>query len=1092
MKNKIKQISKGDFKLEQPDIRFSDTQIRMSVGEGEVYQGSFLIENQKGGNIRGLVYPSSFRVHCVEQGFDGNPVKINYTYDATGMLPGQIDKGKFTVVCNGGEFDLSYVAIIEKPYVMTAYGKVQSLLDYKRLAQKDFSEAHRLFRSRQFYDVLKYEDKRIQNLYDNMRKWSLDEAALEEFLVGTKQKEKIFLTIPEEAIQLCDVLDETKSYLSVSKNTWGYVPISIHAEGEFIELSRKEISTDDFVGNRYRLEYVIKQDKLHTGRNYGKIFISTPYETLGIDVNVHQSSVRKKYSKQEGILAGELLREYLQLIAGKISVSAWLEKEMKGVVQLGELSSQKEYYTLLQSHIYLRARKEEEARWILENSDFSNSKEPKINAYYMFLMALLKKETLYTNKTIEELNRLYLKYPYSWELLCMLVNLDSRYRDYSERLRVLERQFFNGSNQILLYAEAYICFQERVSTLRKLESFEIQVMNFAAKYKIITKEVALHFADLVCRQKKYKKRLVIILKNIYELYEEPSVLQAICMQLIKGNVTDSDSFKWYQKAVEQEMKIAQLYEYYMMSIPLKRVEFAFPKIVYLYFQHGITLDYKRTALLYENILMYENAESEIYKAYYEQMKTFAWEQLMKRQINDSLRLIYSHFINETDLTFDAVDALYDVCNAYRVTTAKDGIKYVLVIEKDGMIRQRVPYQGGEGAKVYLYNKDARIVWEADNGIHFVDSIPYETQRLFYEMQFIKLCKKRMGAQAIAEKEMQTIPISFENLKRYGMNEFEQKEIFLLCSKRIREQGQIQDDFLMYLCLELLKDGFYDKASLNYMAQFYCGATSDMKSVWKKAREYNVKTYDLAERIITQMLFTEHMFCEEAIFDDYYDGKPYFRLKQAYLAYVSRLYIIHNRIISERIVQMMLHELKEGEYLADICKAAILKYYAGRKMEFEDKELIKKCLCELSEKHLVFPFYLKYPLNWLKEVQLYDKVMVLYQGKINGRVRISYEIRKENEHTEIHTETLYPMYENIYVKEFVLYENEILQYYFEEKNQEEQITSEQLVCSRQSDFTGTGKYELLNRMENAVTNQLHDEMLKYKQEEYIANTLFLMY
>ena len=85
MKNKIKQFSKGDFRLEQPDICFSESQIMISVGEGEVYQGSFLIKNQKDGSVRGLVYPSSFRVHCKEQGFDGNPVKVSFTYDSTGL-----------------------------------------------------------------------------------------------------------------------------------------------------------------------------------------------------------------------------------------------------------------------------------------------------------------------------------------------------------------------------------------------------------------------------------------------------------------------------------------------------------------------------------------------------------------------------------------------------------------------------------------------------------------------------------------------------------------------------------------------------------------------------------------------------------------------------------------------------------------------------------------------------------------------------------------------------------------------------------------------------------------------------------------------
>lgn len=69
--------------------------------------------------------------------------------------------------------------------------------DFKKLSFRDAAEAVKLFRSRDFYEILKYEDKRIQALYENMRKWELDQQALEEFLVGCKQKEKIFLTLEE-------------------------------------------------------------------------------------------------------------------------------------------------------------------------------------------------------------------------------------------------------------------------------------------------------------------------------------------------------------------------------------------------------------------------------------------------------------------------------------------------------------------------------------------------------------------------------------------------------------------------------------------------------------------------------------------------------------------------------------------------------------------------------------------------------------------------------------------------------------------------------------------------------------------------------
>ena len=1096
MKNKIKQFSKGDFKVEQPDVRFSETQIFISVGEGEVYEGSFLIENTKDGNIRGLVYPSSFRVHCLEEGFEGNPVKVNFTYDSTGLAPGHIEQGKFTVVCNGGEYDLDFTAIVEKPFIMTAYGKIQSVADFKKLAIQDFTEAKALFRTRQFYEVLKYEDKRVRNLYDNMRKWSLDEQALEEFLVGIKLKEKIFLTLSEEEIELRDVLEEQKCCITISKNTWGFAPIHIEATGEFIDVTQKQITTDDFVGSNFRLEYMIRTEKLHAGYNFGKISVSTPYETLSMKVTVHQSGVRNEMRGMKGMIAGQGLKEYLAFIAGKMSVETWVEKAIKRVNQLRELDPENEHYPLLQAHIYLRGRREEEAKWILENGNYGRfviGRKPEISAYYMFLTALLKKDTLHTNRVLEEINRIYMKHPYTWQLLCMIINLDTKYRDYNDRLRVLERQFFNGANQILLYAEAYICFQERVILLRKLESFEIQILNFATKYKLITRDLAIHMADLVCRQKKYDAKLFRILERAYKMYDEPLILKAICMQLILGNKTDNAYFKWYEAAVKQELRIAQLYEYYMMSLDAQKMRSAFPRIVYLYYSHGMNLDYHRISMLYENILTYESENGEIYKQYKDQMKAFAQEHLLKRHINDSLRVIYNRFINPNALSLDELDAIYDICHAYQVTTKVKGMKYVLVIEKDGSVRQRVPYKAGRGALIYLYDKEARIVFEADNGLHYTDSVTYDARRLFHEMRFMEACKNRKAVQTEQEAQEQAVALSFETLKQYGMKDYDKQDVFLLCTRRIREQEQVEDDFLLYLTFELLKEGLYDKAVLNYLAQFYCGATCDMKLVWQKAKEYGVNAKALAERIITQMLFSEVMFREEEIFEDYYTGRPYFRLKQAYLAYIARMYVVRNRQISERMIRIMIQELAQKEYLADVCKVAILKYYVGQEKEPAIRYMLKDYFVEMCEKHLVFAFYLKYPQDWLREVQLYDKVLVEYRGSVDGKVKIFYRIQKEGQPAdEYHSETLLSVYDNVFVKEFVLYEGETLKYYFEETNQEKQFTSEKAVCSKTNIVYEEGKFGRLNLIARLSKEKQYEAMVGYKQEEQVAKELFPTY
>ena len=98
----------------QPEIVFPDTCLILTIGEGEVFHGSFTIKSLTDGTIRGLVYPSSFRMRCIDQGFEGNPVKVEFEYDGRGLRPGHVEQGKFTVVCSGGEYELAFTALIQK------------------------------------------------------------------------------------------------------------------------------------------------------------------------------------------------------------------------------------------------------------------------------------------------------------------------------------------------------------------------------------------------------------------------------------------------------------------------------------------------------------------------------------------------------------------------------------------------------------------------------------------------------------------------------------------------------------------------------------------------------------------------------------------------------------------------------------------------------------------------------------------------------------------------------------------------------------------------------------------------------------------
>ncbi|MEZ3488045.1 MAG: hypothetical protein K1W22_16055 [Lachnospiraceae bacterium] len=1097
MKNKIQKFSKGDFQLLQPDVIFDETNLVLIIGEGEVYRGSFTVKSNRARKIRGLVYSSSFRVHFRNPGFDGNPARVEFTYDGKGLRPGHVEDGKFTVVCNAGEYELSVTAIIEKPYVMTSYGKVQSTDDFRKLAIKDFSEAGRLFRSREFYEILKYENERIFYLYDNMRKWALNDQAMEEFLVGIKQKECIFLTLPGEGMLFEDISEPSKGTLTIVKNTWGFMPIRIEAEGEFLRVTRPEISTEDFVGNAHEIEYVVRPEKLHGGRNYGALRFITPYESLTYEIEVLQNQEYDENHRMPEFLLAQILKEYIGYVAGRIELVNWVESAIEKMMSLRKLDPQSEMYQLMQAHVYLKGNRVEEAKWILENYNYNRfaiGKDPLTNCYYQYLTALVRGKGVHAERVLDEVGKTFMRHQDSWLLLYMLMDLDTRYKTSYKRIELLEQQYEYEMHGVLFYLEAYLCYQDRPTLLKKLGPFEMQVLNFASKYRLMTKELALYVANFASQQKRYSDMMFRILERIYKLYDEPMILNTICTLLIRGNKVQKRYFSWYQRAVDSELRIAQLYEYYMMTIDEDNARGPLPKVILLYFMHGNSLDYKKAAYLYANLVTYEEQAGDLYLNYREQMVVFTWNQLMKRHITESLRILYKRFCQPEEMSAERMEAMRDICYSYAISTKVANMKCVLVIEKDGEIRQRVPYDGEGGTVIRLYDKESRVVWESVEGRHYTDSIVYETRRLFYEPRFVEMCRKYAATTGVWEQENEKEKPTFEGIQEKGIDAFDEKDVFRLCSRRIRDDNYEEDSFLSYLSFELFKRDQYDKVTLMYLASYYCGPTRDMKRLWKVLKENEIPSYKIGERIITQMLFSENLFQEERIFEDYYlSDTVYFRLKQAYLAYVSREYVVYGRELESSVFDIIANECDEKEDLPDICKIALLKYYSFHDYTASLEVVLHQVLREMCEKQIVFPYYLKYKEEWLRELQLYDKVMISYQARPGSRVTLYYKMKHgSRDELGYQNEVMMPVYENLYVRQFVLYSDESVNYYFIETKGKEDIITEKEIIRNDREITESGKYGRLNSMTQMAPAARRMAMMEFKEEEIMAKRLFKVY
>ena len=189
-------------------------------------------------------------------------------------------------------------------------------------------------------------------------------------------------------------------------------------------------------------------------------------------------------------------------------------------------------------------------------------------AYYLYLTTLIKRDDQYVNDVTARIASYYSIYPQSMPLLWMLIYLDEELSNSStKKISVIETITKRGIHSPILFVEAYNVFVANPAIISKLSSFEIEVLSFAVKNGKMSREIISQVTMLALRTRDFSKKLIKLLANMYELYNDPDIVEAICTILIRANVTDTVYHKWYSIGVKLELKITKLIEYFIYSSP---------------------------------------------------------------------------------------------------------------------------------------------------------------------------------------------------------------------------------------------------------------------------------------------------------------------------------------------------------------------------------------------------------------------------------------------------------------------------------------------------------------------------------------------
>lgn len=713
MKEKLTKFSRGVFLYEKPALLFSQESIEFSVEAGKVYEGSFNITTARHVPIKGILSKTDHFLKLSETSFSGTEITIHFTYDATELPAGETHVGSIEVISNCGEYEIPFMAKVEVPYFMTELGKIRDLFQFTNLAKQDWLSAMKLFKSDQFANKLLSHDTQNEVLYHSLMKSISTSHAMEEFLISIHKKVRLSLTVDKSFIEYSNVEETLEDKIVLHKDNWGYTEVHVETDVDFIEPEHKIIWSDNFIGNSYNLKFVIRKEKLKDGYNYGNIILKTPHQSFRVEVVAYgeekAKNEKKAYKDQRNLIT--LTQNYLNFRMGRIAADQYMAEMRLLLNRFYELGDQDNYY-LLKAHLAVSAGDQDEVDecfHYLENCKEEWREENSVlYCAYQYLLAVKDRVPAIIEEAAAVIADYYEKEPDNWRIFWFLMNVKKEYmEDARKRFEELEHLLGTGVHSSILYHEASMLYRDHPVFLANSSEVSVSVINWMIRENCMTEEVKQHYLLTVSKLKRFRPSVFHSLEKLYEEKEDVEVLQTILSMLVRAQKAGAKYFKWYELGVQKQVRILQLYEYYMYSMK-EDLKTVLPESLLTYFSMNCTLHEKKRAFLYANIVKNRDEYgAEIVAAYAEAIRTFSIKELEKRVISGYLAVLYEELCKEPELE-DVVKAnLPYVMFQQELRCYDDNMVGVVVVHAEVSKETYTPLEDGV-AQVAIYTDTAQI------------------------------------------------------------------------------------------------------------------------------------------------------------------------------------------------------------------------------------------------------------------------------------------------------------------------------------------------------------------------------------------------
>lgn len=1151
MKEKIQQLAKEEFEYSSADLVLEEEWIEREAGEGTSVAGSLVLRNSDNRSMKGAVYAAAPFIHLQETAFEGTEALLAYELSSLDGKAGEKLSGEICIVTSCGERKLRVELAIKENGEKEKAGNISHLAS---LAKSDWAAAV------EQYKELGFKPNGI----------GPSSQELEELLIDGGEKQKIMLCVDKNSFRYEAVVDSFADSLVLMKDGWGYIKINVWSDAAFLQSEHKVIWSDNFIGEEYRLEFLVDREMLHEGKNYGRLYVKTVHQLLVVEVCAacqarSEEKARARKRKEAKLLLFDNYLKYRRGLLGQTAYAreglAWRRKN-PGLFPEEESQLLELYFMALDGQ---KALAEELLKDVLPKG-----KEQEAAVFY--LKQLCTEEPEEKAGALSGLRKLYQENLGNARLLWFLLQADTERLGTSEqRFAMIEEHHKGRRPSTLLYVELLEAMNEQPPLLKHLTPSLVHALNWGIRKKLVSAKVQERFVFLAANEAEGHFGIKG-LKALYRQEESDEVLRAILCILVRRKCYGSRYFRWYEKGIQKQLRLKDLYESYLLSAE-ERPGFAIPKPVLTYFAYDNLLPDPVKELLYAYVVQHKEEDRAAYQAYFSLMEQFALRRLSQKAMNQRLAVIYPEILKPGKLSSFYLRKLSKLLFRQELICGNPNMAGVSIRHKELAEEEYYPLEDGR-AEIYLFTEQPQISFVDGSGSRYGSSVDYrlekyldlsdwqqecyyadpENTRLllhFYEEmekeqrfdetanEIRKEVLEIKGLQKECQMEcmfalihqyfdrMEGEPLkklllrfspelaavqerprlieycilqglkerAYELIKRWGYKGVPPKRLFWLVS-RLLEASVQKEEPLLSLCNYLLRCGRCSRATLSYLVLHYEGLLGQMYLVWEKARQNGVETWPMEERLLTQLLFTEGQLeggfrVFASYYEKNYEKKREHSLVRAYLNFYSYQYFAKGASVPEEFFAFLPREI-EREY-SRIMDLAYLKSKSEKATLAEQEvQQVAEGLARFLVQNECFAFFKGFQDKLFIEGGLFDGTFVEYHAAPGQKVSLSYRMDESEDFKAI------PMTElgyGIYSANFLLFPDEVLEYYVTERNGEVEVATEcrTLMGAAFAQGQAASDFELLGAISEARKRKDHMAaealMEKYILKSYQKEKLF---